>query len=92
MLQREWYLPVEDLVNIYAALNASAQGPLVEPEWIRRCGVVFYAGSWAVSRFGHLIYPLLAPTLGPLLLEEYNNFHVGGVGDDAAWTGFMWNR
>lgn len=34
----------------------------------------------------------MAPTLGGLLLEEYFDFPVGGVDDDAAWTGFMWNR
>lgn len=51
-----------------------------------------HIGSWAVSRLGSVIYPVMAPLLGPLLLEEYNQFHVGGVGDNAAWTGFMWNR
>mmetsp|Transcript_2491 Transcript_2491/g.3823 ORF Transcript_2491/g.3823 Transcript_2491/m.3823 type:complete len:644 (+) Transcript_2491:52-1983(+) len=90
--QKDWYLPTEDLVNIYATMNASGEGPLVEPEWINACGVIFYAGSFGVSRFGDLIYPLLAPFLGGLLLEDYFEFPVGGVDDDAAWTSFMWNR
>jgi hypothetical protein len=88
----QWYLPVEDLVNIYAIMNSTGQGPLVEASWIKECGAVFYLGSWATSTFGALVYPLMAPQLGGLLLEEYNSFPVGGVGDDAAWTGFMWNR
>lgn len=50
------------------------------------------AGSFGVSRFGDLIYPLLAPKLGGLLLEQFFDFPVGGVDDDAAWTSFMWNR
>ena len=45
-----------------------------------------------MSRFGDLIYPLLAPRTGGLLLEGYVDFPVGGVDDDAAWTSFMWNR
>jgi hypothetical protein len=49
-------------------------------------------GSFGVSRFGDLIYPLLAPTLGGLLWDNYFDFPVGGIDDNAAWTSFMWNR
>lgn len=87
-----WFMPTSDLVNIYAALNASGEGPLVEPQWINECAVLFYAGSFGVSHFGDLIYPLLAPKLGGVLLEQFFDFPVGGVDDDAAWTSFMWNR
>lgn len=87
-----WYIPTDDLVAIYAMLNASGEGPLVEPEWINECAVIFYAGSWALSTFGELVYPVLAPYLGSTLLEQYLDFHLGGIDDDAAWTGFMQNR
>ena len=73
-------------------MNATGDGPMVESKWIKECGVIFYVGSWATATFGDIVYPILAPHLGGLLLDEYNNFPVGGVGDDAAWTGFMWNR
>jgi len=88
----QWYIPVDDLVNIYAIMNSTGEGPMVEARWIMDCGAVFYLGSWATATFGALVYPLMAPQLGALLLEDYNSFPVGGVGDDAAWTGFMWNR
>ena len=88
----KWYIPTNDLVEIYAMLNASGNGPLVEPQWINECAVIFYAGSWGVSLFGDLLYPVLAPYLGSLLLENYLDFHLGGIDDDAAWTGFMQNR
>lgn len=39
-----------------------------------------------------MIYPLLAPTLGGLLWDNYFDFPVGGIDDNAAWTSFMWNR
>lgn len=89
---KKWYIPVDDLVNIYIIMNSTGQGPLVKANWIKECGVIFYVGSWATAKFGDLIYPLLASSVGTLLLEEYNSFPVGGVGDDAAWTSFMWNR
>jgi hypothetical protein len=49
-------------------------------------------GSFGVSRFGDLIYPLLAPSVGGLLWDNYFDFPVGGIDDNAAWTSFMWNR
>ena len=90
--EEHWFMPTEDLVNIYANLNASGEGPLVEPQWINECAVLFYAGSFGVSHFGDLIYPFLAPKLGGVLLEQFFDFPVGGIDDDAAWTSFMWNR
>lgn len=90
--EEKWYIPTSDLVNIYAAMNETGDGPLVEPQWINECAVIFYAGSWALSTFGDLVYPVLAPYLGSTLLEQYLDFHLGGIDDDAAWTGFMQNR
>ena len=44
--ERKWFVPTEDLVNIYASLNASGEGPLVEAQWINECAVLFYAGNF----------------------------------------------
>lgn len=41
-------MPTTDLVNIYAEMNATGQGPLVEPEWINACAVIFYAGNFII--------------------------------------------
>lgn len=50
-----------------------------------------FLGSFAVSRLGDIVYEfLIAPRVGGLLLDEYVTFPVGGVDDNAAWTGFMW--
>lgn len=40
----DWFMPTTDLVNIYAEMNSTGQGPLVEPEWINACAIIFYAG------------------------------------------------
>lgn len=42
--EESWFVPTEDLVNIYAAMNATGDGPLVEGQWINECAVLFYAG------------------------------------------------
>jgi hypothetical protein len=74
------------LVNIYASMNIT-----VEESWIKECAVIFYAGSFAVSRLGDIIYDhIIASRVGSLMLEEYLDFPVGGVDDNAAWTGFVW--
>jgi hypothetical protein len=43
-LQDDWFMPTTDLVNIYTEMNSTGQGPLVEPEWINACAIIFYAG------------------------------------------------
>lgn len=54
---------------------------------------MIYSGSFAISHFGDILYDLvMAKRVGGLLLETYVDFPVGGVDDNAAWTGFMWNR
>ena len=84
----QWYIPTTDLVNIYASM-----GTVVQPEWINECAVLFYVGSVGVSKLGDVIYEtILSKYVGSLLLENYLDFHIGGVDDDAAWTSFMWNR
>jgi hypothetical protein len=42
--EETWYIPVDDLVNIYALLNSTGDGPLVKPQWIEECAIVFYVG------------------------------------------------
>lgn len=44
-------MPTTDLVNIYAEMNATGQGPLVEPEWINACAIIFYAGLMPPSLY-----------------------------------------
>ena len=83
-----WYLPTEDLVQIYSMV-----GKTVDPAWINECGVLFYVGSFAVAKLGDIVYNLfIGKRVGALLLESYLDFPVGGIDDDAAWTAVMWNR
>ena len=55
--------------------------------------MAFYAGSWAVSKFGKIVYPFLAKTLGEYLSgSAYIDSEIGGIDDNAAWTAFMQDR
>lgn len=67
---KNWHIPVTDLVNIFAAMNAtcSTDGrtsycPTTKPLFIRECSVAFYAGSWAISSFGALIQPFISHSI-----------------------------
>ena len=70
-LPKSWYLPVADLVSIFAQANATLNAseicyqegdgapcfPLVKPLWVKECGYLFGVGSWAIKVFGDLLFP-----------------------------------
>ena len=93
----EWYVPTRDLVNIFAAMNATCDTegrtgycPLTKPRFITECSLGFYAGSWAISKLGAIIFPFISHTMGGALTGSgYVDNSIGGVDDDAAWTSFM---
>jgi len=87
--KNNWYIPVDDLVNIYVLANQSE----TKPQFIRECSLVFYVGSWAISTFGDLVYPVISKKLGEFLTgNRYIDHVIGGVDDDSAWTAFMQTR
>ena len=86
----QWYVPVQDLVNIYS----------YAPQWVNRtvnassiekCSLLFQAATIAMQDAGALAYPVEVQP-APFLPESYMDFTVGGLDDNSAWTGFMWNR
>jgi len=98
--QRNWYMPTQDLVNIFDAMNKTCDTegrmsycPTTKPIYINECSIAFYAGSWAVSTFGSIIYPFLSHRLGEYMTSAaYIDSEIGGVDDNAAWTAFMQDR
>ncbi len=93
----EWHVPVTDLINIFNNMNATCNWgdycPTTKPIYIRECSLAFYAGSWAISHFGHLIYPFISHEMGGYLTGTgFIDSEIGGVDDNAAWTAFMWDR
>lgn len=67
--------------------------PTTKPRYINECSLAFYAGSYAVSKFGSLVYPFLSHRLGEYMTSSaYVDSEIGGVDDNAAWTAFMQGR
>lgn len=81
-----WYIPTQDLVNIYAMANRTVNGSDID-----QCAVTFYAGSWAIRLLGSLIEPL---EIGgaPTFAEHFLDLPLGGIDDMAVWTGRLWLR
>jgi hypothetical protein len=92
-----WFVPTNDLVNIFQAMNTTCDWgsycPTTKPLFIRECSLAFYAGSWAISHLGALIYPFMDHTFGSYLSGDgLIDSAIGGLDDDAAWTSFMQSR
>jgi hypothetical protein len=90
LLKDRWYVPVKDLVEIYRyapqyvnkTVNASA---------IEECQALFFTASWAIKNFGSdLFSDMVAPA--PFLPAQFQDFFVGGIDDNSAWTNFVWPR
>ena len=88
-----WYLPTEELVEVYKFANESGY-PIfgeVEPQWIENCGKLFKLAQWAEGVFGTLIFPIFADE-APFLVEHMLDHFHGGHDDGAMWTNWMWVR
>ena len=86
----EWYVPVDDLLKIY---NYAPQyvNKTVNASAIEDCSLLFKLATVAIKDAGAAIYPeQVRPA--PFLAEHYNDFFLGGIDDNAVWSGFMWNR
>ncbi|CAD5125216.1 DgyrCDS13456 [Dimorphilus gyrociliatus] len=83
----EWYLPLEDLNEIYKILYNSVK---INTEVIFACSFEMYIERLAETEFLGKIYPAITAT-GPFLPSFLNDFFIGGVNDMAIWTKKIWN-
>jgi hypothetical protein len=86
----DWYVPVDDLLKIY---NYAPQwvNKTVNASAIEECSLLFKVATLAIKDAGVAIYPEQVQP-APFLPEHYNDFFLGGIDDNAVWSGFMWNR
>ncbi len=84
---QSWYVPTQDLLQIYAAVNYTQ----VTAQSIEECHLLFAAGSLAIKYAAELVY---IPETGkaPFLQEKYLDYALGGVDDMAVWSARLWNR
>jgi FG-GAP repeat/Zinc dependent phospholipase C len=83
---QQWYIPVGDLVAIYATAGRQVNASAIE-----ECGAIFYAGTLAVKYLAALVEPLEV-NKSPVLAERWLDLPLGGADDMAVWTGRMWTR
>ncbi|XP_070194975.1 phosphatidylinositol-glycan-specific phospholipase D-like isoform X2 [Littorina saxatilis] len=84
----EWYIPVDDLYNIYTELFGAAVMP---KDVIEACTLELFA-----ERFGEklAIDKLYADYAGksPYLVDELTDYFLGGLDDMAVWTQNVWQE
>jgi hypothetical protein len=58
---------------------------------INDCHLLFFAGETAIKYLGFIVFHLETDN-APFLVEHYRDLPLGGIDDNAVWTGRMWNR
>ncbi|XP_041357023.1 phosphatidylinositol-glycan-specific phospholipase D-like [Gigantopelta aegis] len=82
----EWYIPVDDLYKIYLEMYGSEKIPV---SIIKECTTIMF-----LERLGEMValskLSSFISDLSPFLLDQLDDFFVGGVDDMAAWTQIIW--
>ena len=63
----------------------------VTPSAIEECEALFFSASWAIKKFGASLFAEEVKS-APFLPLQFQDFFMGGMDDNSAWTAFMWNR
>eukprot|EP00005_Dracoamoeba_jomungandri_P013797 CAMPEP_0174266644 /NCGR_PEP_ID=MMETSP0439-20130205/30978_1 /TAXON_ID=0 /ORGANISM="Stereomyxa ramosa, Strain Chinc5" /LENGTH=861 /DNA_ID=CAMNT_0015353739 /DNA_START=25 /DNA_END=2610 /DNA_ORIENTATION=+ len=86
----EWYVPVEDLVNIYKMYYPDGQYN-VTPSIIVDCTSFLFLGRLAERVAIAKLFPGTVAK-SPFLLNHFEDYFLGGVTDMAAWTSLVWDQ
>nr|XP_006824765.1 PREDICTED: phosphatidylinositol-glycan-specific phospholipase D-like [Saccoglossus kowalevskii] len=84
----EWYIPVQDLIEIFQDFYAKK---VITPTILEECAALMF-----LARFGERIavgelYPLYSKK-SPFLMEQYQSYFLGGVDDMAVWSQNIWHN
>ncbi|XP_071955087.1 phosphatidylinositol-glycan-specific phospholipase D-like [Antedon mediterranea] len=82
----EWYLPIQDLVNIYQEYY---QANKVDASLIEECSALMFLGRLGEKLAISKLYRSYA-SKSPFLIEDYQDYFLGGVDDMAVWTTNLW--
>ncbi|KAF2072152.1 hypothetical protein CYY_006528 [Polysphondylium violaceum] len=80
-----WYVPIEDMKNIFHLMNYTR----VDSFNLLRCNAMLYAGAMGVKMGGRFLYPEIAKK-SPFLVDHYQDYFEGGLDDMAIWTSYCW--
>uniref|UniRef100_A0A7M5TRF9 Phospholipase C/D domain-containing protein n=2 Tax=Clytia hemisphaerica TaxID=252671 RepID=A0A7M5TRF9_9CNID len=84
-----WYVPVDDLYEIYKEFYGGNQ--TIPKTVIELCSELLYIEYIAEKFAGAKIFkPFVKKS--PFLLNQLDNYFLGGIHDMAAWTSKIWNE
>ncbi|XP_076462719.1 phosphatidylinositol-glycan-specific phospholipase D-like isoform X2 [Babylonia areolata] len=84
----EWYIPVDDLHNIYTELYGAA---LMPRDVIVACTLELYAERLGEKLAIDKLYPDYAEK-SPFLVDQLTDYFLGGLDDMAVWTQNVWRK
>ncbi|KAL8584655.1 hypothetical protein ACOMHN_002384 [Nucella lapillus] len=84
----EWYIPVDDLYNIYTELYGA---PLMPKKVIVDCTLEMYAERLGEKLAVDKLYPDYAKK-SPYLVDQLTDYFLGGLDDMAVWTQNVWRK
>ncbi|CAH1773748.1 unnamed protein product [Owenia fusiformis] len=84
----DWYVPVDDLVNIYRELYGADRMP---ESVIEECTMFLFLGRLGEQLAIAKLLPKYA-SKSPFLVDKLNDFFLGGVFDMSVWTTNIWDK
>ncbi|GFN98525.1 phosphatidylinositol-glycan-specific phospholipase d [Plakobranchus ocellatus] len=84
----DWYVPVEDLANIYEELYGNTH---VNPFVISVCSRMVFLYKFAARLGAGAFFPEYAKQ-SPFLVDHLYNYFQGGIDDMSAWTRRIWRQ
>ncbi|KAG0346841.1 Glycosylphosphatidylinositol specific phospholipase D1 [Podila humilis] len=84
-LLTSWKVPVKDITAIYKTMGYRVPGPVLS-----HCMRNGFTGAQANARLGSQLFPVYA-SKSPFLVEQVENYPIGGLHDMAGWTIDCWN-
>eukprot|EP01094_Clydonella_sp_ATCC50884_P029052 TRINITY_DN8947_c0_g1_i1.p1 TRINITY_DN8947_c0_g1~~TRINITY_DN8947_c0_g1_i1.p1 ORF type:complete len:826 (+),score=141.24 TRINITY_DN8947_c0_g1_i1:30-2480(+) len=85
-IKEQWYVPADDLQEIYALLGYTN----VTSKDISECNTLLYAEVHAVKDGGAALYSY-AGDKSTFLTDELLHYFMGGLDDNAVWTYWCWS-
>merc|ERR1719369_264701 len=85
----EWYVPVQDLVEIYEAYYGGPNE--MTADIVDVCSGMLLVGRVAEQAAGKLLYYEYAKR-SPVMLDMYRDYFMGGLDDMSTWTNIVWRQ
>lgn len=87
-LEQHWYLPVNDLVNIYQSLGFNQ----INDDIIRSCVDELFLYNSKIKKYhNHAMYAFFSHK-APFILDYVNDWWIGGLNDMSIWTNRCWEN